>query len=219
MYTQKVYKEIYIKRVNKYINRGFGFAFLNKLTDNDAQYIRGRLEYNKDKDHLLIENNDNIIVDVVDEPMNNIQVKPYYKSIDIPYGQGITSNHIIDSLNQRKYTNPNYDLMVYTDLEKALLGQLIDYTWKDNILLIKEDIIRCYMCRTYIPHNKHLMCKECKELNDSKNEQSMDLTGQVALVTGGRVKVGYATALKLLRCRARVVITSRFPNDTYKRYS
>jgi len=37
------------------------------------------------------------------------------------------------------------------------------------------------------------------------------LTGRVAIVTGARVKIGYRIALKLLRCGAAVVATTRFP--------
>jgi NAD(P)-dependent dehydrogenase (short-subunit alcohol dehydrogenase family) len=41
----------------------------------------------------------------------------------------------------------------------------------------------------------------------------------VALVTGARVKIGYATALRLLRAGARVIATTRFPHDAARRYS
>ena len=41
----------------------------------------------------------------------------------------------------------------------------------------------------------------------------------MALVTGGRVKIGYCVALRLLRAGARVIVTSRFPKDTALRFS
>ena len=46
---------------------------------------------------------------------------------------------------------------------------------------------------------------------------SLDLTGRVALLTGGRVKIGYQAGLKLLRCGARLIITTRFPRDAAAR--
>src|SRR5581483_3601623 len=55
--------------------------------------------------------------------------------------------------------------------------------------------------------------------NYSKRLQSADLSGMIALVTGGRVKIGYVTALKLLRAGATVIITTRFPHDAARRYS
>jgi NAD(P)-dependent dehydrogenase (short-subunit alcohol dehydrogenase family) len=44
------------------------------------------------------------------------------------------------------------------------------------------------------------------------------LKGFTALVTGGRLKIGFETALKLLRCGARVVVTTRFVDDALNRF-
>jgi NAD(P)-dependent dehydrogenase (short-subunit alcohol dehydrogenase family) len=41
----------------------------------------------------------------------------------------------------------------------------------------------------------------------------------VALVTGGRVKIGYQAGLKLLRAGAHVIVTTRFPRDSASRYA
>jgi NAD(P)-dependent dehydrogenase (short-subunit alcohol dehydrogenase family) len=41
----------------------------------------------------------------------------------------------------------------------------------------------------------------------------------VFLVTGARVKIGFHVVLKLLRCGATVLATSRFPADTAARYA
>ena len=51
------------------------------------------------------------------------------------------------------------------------------------------------------------MCLECGGFNWEKRIQKRNLTGKVALVTGGRVKIGYQIALKLLRCGAEVSTT------------
>jgi len=39
-----------------------------------------------------------------------------------------------------------------------------------------------------------------------------------ALVTGGRIKIGFEAAIKLLRDGATVYVTSRFANDCLLRY-
>lgn len=39
------------------------------------------------------------------------------------------------------------------------------------------------------------------------------------MVTGGRIKIGYAVVLKLLRDGATVIATTRFPHDAARRYS
>ncbi len=57
------------------------------------------------------------------------------------------------------------------------------------------------------------MCRSCGDFNYAKREQSADLHGRVALVTGARVKIGFQAALKLLRAGAQVVALTRFPVD------
>ncbi|KAJ3071109.1 hypothetical protein HK102_006514, partial [Quaeritorhiza haematococci] len=63
------------------------------------------------------------------------------------------------------------------------------------------------------------LCPSCAEFNFTKRTQSADLNGKVALVTGARVKIGYCVAVKLLRCGATVIVTTRFPKDAAKRYA
>src|SRR5204862_1474293 len=45
------------------------------------------------------------------------------------------------------------------------------------------------------------------------------LDGRIGLVTGSRVKIGFQTALKMLRAGAEVIATTRFPQDSALRYS
>ena len=80
----------------------------------------------------------------------------------------------------------------------------------------------CYVCkRDYheIHHFYDQLCPECAEFNFSKRSELADLRGRVALLTGGRVKIGYQTGLKLLRCGARLIVTTRFPRDAAMRYA
>ena len=62
------------------------------------------------------------------------------------------------------------------------------------------------------------LCEACAALNYTKRMQTADLRGKIAVVTGARVKIGFQTGLKLLRCGATLVATTRFPYDTSKRY-
>lgn len=80
----------------------------------------------------------------------------------------------------------------------------------------------CYICKqlyTQLHPFYHLLCPQCAELNYQKRQQRTDLTGRTALVTGGRIKIGYQTGLRLLRDGAQVLITTRFPRDCAHRYS
>lgn len=79
----------------------------------------------------------------------------------------------------------------------------------------------CYTCpKRYdeVHGFYHMLCPDCAALNLEKRRRCEDLHGRVALVTGGRIKIGYQTALKLLRDGARVVVTTRFPRDAAMRY-
>jgi len=80
----------------------------------------------------------------------------------------------------------------------------------------------CYVCKQ--PFSKlhryyDSLCAACGDFNYAKRMQSADLAGHYALVTGARVKIGYQTALKLLRAGAHVVATTRFPVDAVARYA
>ncbi len=80
----------------------------------------------------------------------------------------------------------------------------------------------CYVCKkkfTQVHHFYDQLCPACAELNFRKRTELADLRGRVALLSGGRVKIGYQAGLKLLRCGAHVIVTTRFPRDAAKRYS
>lgn len=79
----------------------------------------------------------------------------------------------------------------------------------------------CYICKRDYKRLHFFydsMCPDCAEFNWRKRNQTADLTGRVALLTGGRVKIGFHAALKLLQAGAHVVVTTRFPRDATKRF-
>jgi NAD(P)-dependent dehydrogenase (short-subunit alcohol dehydrogenase family) len=80
----------------------------------------------------------------------------------------------------------------------------------------------CYVCKqkySAIHHFYDQLCLPCAELNFAKRGELADLRGRVALVTGGRVKIGYQAGLKLLRSGAELIVTTRFPRDGAARYA
>ena len=80
----------------------------------------------------------------------------------------------------------------------------------------------CYVCKqhyTAIHHFYDQLCPPCAALNFAKRTEITDLTGRVALLTGGRVKIGYQAGLKLLRAGATLLVTTRFPRDSAARYA
>jgi NAD(P)-dependent dehydrogenase (short-subunit alcohol dehydrogenase family) len=70
-----------------------------------------------------------------------------------------------------------------------------------------------------VHHFYDQLCPPCADFNFAKRTELADLTGRVALLTGGRVKIGYQAGLKLLRAGARLVVTTRFPRDSAARYA
>jgi len=80
----------------------------------------------------------------------------------------------------------------------------------------------CYICkRDYsVLHPFYdQLCSPCAELNFFKRTELADLAGRVALLSGGRVKIGYQTGIKLLRSGAQLIVTTRFPRDAATRYA
>ena len=84
------------------------------------------------------------------------------------------------------------------------------------------DSPHCYVCKQHYSVAHHFydqMCPSCAEFNFKKRTELADLRGRVALLTGGRVKIGYQAGLKLLRAGARLIVTTRFPRNSAQRYS
>ena len=80
----------------------------------------------------------------------------------------------------------------------------------------------CYVCKqkfTALHHFYDQMCPPCATFNFAKRTELADLRGRVALLTGGRVKIGYQAGIKLLRCGAHLIVTTRFPRDSAARYA
>jgi NAD(P)-dependent dehydrogenase (short-subunit alcohol dehydrogenase family) len=84
------------------------------------------------------------------------------------------------------------------------------------------ELQHCYVCKkkySQLHHFYDQLCPTCAELNYAKRTETADLAGRVALLTGGRVKIGYQAGIKLLRAGAKVFVTTRFPRDSAERYS
>jgi NAD(P)-dependent dehydrogenase (short-subunit alcohol dehydrogenase family) len=80
----------------------------------------------------------------------------------------------------------------------------------------------CYVCKQrYVEIHRFYdqMCPSCGDFNYRKRTETADLSGRVALLTGGRVKIGYQAGIKLLRSGAQLIVTTRFPRDSASRYA
>ena len=80
----------------------------------------------------------------------------------------------------------------------------------------------CYVCKkefTKVHFFYDSMCPDCAPFNYEKRFQSANLENTTTLITGARLKIGYQSALMLLRAGSQVIVTTRFPVDAAIRYS
>ncbi|WP_430615667.1 SDR family oxidoreductase [Flavobacterium sp. JP2137] len=100
-------------------------------------------------------------------------------------------------------------LLAYTDLAQKEALEL-------------ETPRNCYVCKTRFTTLHHFydtMCTECGDFNYAKRFQTADVKGQLAVITGSRLKIGYHITLMLLRGGATVIATTRFPVDSAIRFA
>ncbi len=84
------------------------------------------------------------------------------------------------------------------------------------------ELQHCYVCKQRyltIHYFYDQLCPSCADFNYAKRGETADLRGRVALITGGRVKIGYQAGIKLLRAGAELIVTTRFPRDAAARYA
>ncbi|MEV7774698.1 SDR family NAD(P)-dependent oxidoreductase [Kitasatospora sp. NPDC086791] len=80
---------------------------------------------------------------------------------------------------------------------------------------------KCYVCKQAyrrVDGFYHMLCPDCSADNTARRALRTDLRGRRALLTGGRVKIGFQLALMMLRDGAELIVTSRFPQDTVRRF-
>lgn len=145
-----------------------------------------------------------------DGPMSS-----YFQFVDliIPRSSGIcldTVREYVHSLNRPDLLQEALASDVTIDQKKSSDRQ----SWQDRARG------KCYMCKVAMKsRDQWPVCVDCTAFNKKKRGEKMHLTGSVALVTGGRTKIGWECALRMLRAGATVVVTSRFPRCTAARYA
>ncbi|KDN81474.1 SDR family NAD(P)-dependent oxidoreductase [Kitasatospora cheerisanensis] len=81
---------------------------------------------------------------------------------------------------------------------------------------------RCYVCKRgyrQLDGFYHRLCPDCAADHTARRALSTDLAGRRVLLTGARVKIGFQLALMMLRDGAELIVTSRFPHDTLRRFT
>ncbi len=76
----------------------------------------------------------------------------------------------------------------------------------------------CLMCRKNVVEH-YGICEECAGLNRNMRNMPCDFSGKTAVVTGGRIKIGYAVCLRMLRNGAKVIAVTRYPKTAMEQYA
>ncbi|MBP6771768.1 MAG: SDR family oxidoreductase [Gemmatimonadaceae bacterium] len=124
----------------------------------------------------------------------------------------LNSTGIRELRRQTVFTTPNYLLPGSDDQ-----GTVDDPDFREAL-----EPQHCYVCKvmfTELHHFYDQLCPTCAAFNFGKRGELADLSGRVALLTGGRVKIGYQAGIKLLRAGAHLIVTTRFPRDSAARYA
>ncbi len=119
------------------------------------------------------------------------------------------------------FTTPNFFLPDHL-AQPGFDSRKLDEPEPEKKYTETPDSHHCYVCKVHysvVHHFYDQMCPTCAEFNYAKRFELADLSGRVALLTGGRVKIGYQTGMKLLRSGATLIVTTRFPRDSAQRYA
>jgi len=111
---------------------------------------------------------------------------------------------------------------VYTTPDPPKHAQFEQRDVEDPAFREVVELQHCYVCKERylaLHHFYDQLCPTCGDFNFAKRGETCDLRGRVALLTGGRVKIGYQAGIKLLRAGAELVVTTRFPRDAAARYA
>src|SRR3546814_20371657 len=108
-------------------------------------------------------------------------------------------------------STPNY----FPPMPAGTLDPGIDPSTNDSAPQHAPELLHCYVCKqkyTRVHHFYDQLCPECAEFNFAKRSESADLRGRVALLTGGRVTIGYTAGRQLLRAGASPIVHTPLPH-------
>ncbi len=148
--------------------------------------------------------------------------------LDIIINKVITDSEKL-SKHQSQTINRKQDILKQYDKKIILPQTAMFQKYQLDAPVAEKNVIpdfltpqKCYTCKAHyqqVHFFYHMLCPACAALNYDKRMQRCDLHNRVAVITGGRIKIGYLTALRMLRDGAKVWVTTRFPKDSARRFS
>ncbi|CAL5868723.1 uncharacterized protein PFLUO_LOCUS2950 [Penicillium psychrofluorescens] len=140
--------------------------------------------------------------------------------------------HMQKSISQLESSSPLSDVILAVRTQLGMDSSRRAQHHASQALNARNDryskFSRCYICcyrfQDSEAHDLYpSLCRSCGMFNIASSRLSLpeklNLSGKTALITGGRINLGYHTALRMLRCGARVIVSSRYPGDAATRYA
>lgn len=196
------------------------------------------MEINKEKDQLSKEQIDQCIsiLKSLNENTDQIFDIPMTQRIELLMQAGLLSRPEKDELERRKRNAKKINKKKVAEIDKQQRNKTGIRSAREASVFVAPKMLalpgqqdlksvaprNCYVCKevfTTLHHFYDTMCTSCGDFNYAKRFQTADLTGQVALVTGSRLKIGYHITLMMLRAGATVIATTRFPVDSALRFA
>lgn len=216
----KLKNDLYLQRAIKYEIRGISTLF-RKIHPLDHIL---NIDYGNEKSrHQDVLYNRYFKEDEKDEEM-------YAGLSNIPYERITTIYHEgKDSKGRDFFFKSTTIAKSFEEIVRLNFSPYYKERYHDNHLLKKYNLSKCYLCHEYRPisgleEEPSSLCYSCK-MDDLKIIENLeidmlrsDMSSIVAVITGGRMKIGYTVAVKLLNAGATVVITTRFPSDALERF-
>ncbi|EGC28769.1 hypothetical protein DICPUDRAFT_43824 [Dictyostelium purpureum] len=149
-----------------------------------------------------------------------------------PYGPETEFHEILEAIDIYSYRNSSYfkSSMLDPDPKKDII-QILPCEWRfKNIkvnALASNLKFKCYICKEPLEDTSTRVCPVCRYNNINKTNAfsysdipnaKAALNHKVAIVTGGRIKIGYEIAKHLLESGFKVIITTRFPASAYEQF-
>ena len=203
IYTHSIYK-----------NRGRISEFLN-LINNSEEKIRGKVIELQEESEMRQKRKNEIedLKNILNINTNNLIAEEKEKD---------NKNKLIltkgEPEEQRDKTEDDVLIEDTKDVENRSLLKKKRKKEKEDETKEKYVYKSCYICKQKLGLdniNKFYgsLCTKCGDYNYSFRTMKLDFSGRIAIVTGGRIKIGYYIVTKLLSYGCKVITTSRFPKD------
>ncbi|KAG2392400.1 hypothetical protein C9374_012652 [Naegleria lovaniensis] len=200
---------------------------MKKRKHKELDIIKEQLDQKMEHEHFMLKQTEEAIslVDISEEPLEKVRktsrrLKMFSKAPPRSQIEELNSSLVNDTVNTGDSSSS------LPEQHESHRSENVNNTQHQPQGAFTEPLFTkrlCYQCKKTFDHVHffyHRMCQSCGDFNYKARIETCDLTGMIALITGGRVKIGYETSLKLLRNNAAlVIVTTRFPKDAAKRYS